>query len=992
MKKYLFSALMVTALSANAQVANISFETQDFKSVSVYDNWVNSPFRKGILHGNAKVVDNPDTNVDATIGKAPNPTAKVVAVERSKYGSNTFGVRIDLNEPFRLTKDLQYIHIMALLKDKPVDSKMMVIGLGKRVEDEWSWQDGTDEQFWALSTGNVNAQSGWQDVVCSFKGFSYTKVAKPNNGIDIYSLVIVPDVSSPTTETENWAAYFDEIVVDNDPAKRFSTDKYAISFDKDALVTRTDRHLDGIGLTETGGSLQSVSGLNKFFYNDVTKTALFSATAGKKITPKVNYTGSHMGAYVYTDWNNNGVFEAESEMIATTGPGNTVKNAMAAFTVPAATQPGFYRMRYKVDWSSTDPAGNSSPNNLITNNGGGITDVMLDIHEANIIVNQSQLNGNIYLNDGNYTVLSDYSHPYGTTMSVKIVPAEGFIQNGFTIRYGYDVDMNTPQTDDNGNPNYIEVVVPATAISADNTYDIPAEYMRGGKIMLCGDMQSVNEFTLVIIGVPEGQGSVKYAGRTYTNGQVIEASQFFSADDVEVNPVEGYAVKSKVLSDKNIIVTYAEIKTGDRVTALSQLSNSKAYYIHSTNGEGYFCYNPGVTTQYVSLRGVTKSGTVGNSSYRDAIDPFDENNSWQILKDGEKYYLYNVGQKKYVTRSGRDYLFTDDMVALDGIRDGGNGVFAIHAGGNMSETSTYYACIVMDTAPQGVRNWTYSDHGSTLWFTENPNIEVEDILNSFLNVTYNYYFNGEKKGSETIKTKQGNFFPEPTMLPDFTAYTLPTENVTEDVTKDIEITPATPFVATDDEESITNWYNIAIKNTSSYWTVGSDGKTISMTTKPTDTNDNGKWAFVGNPFDGYYIFSAVQKGAVLTSAIDVSTNTGGNTYPFVQQLSKKTSSQVNHWIVSKSSHATDGFFMAQDGYPSSKLNVRDGKLAYWTGGADAGSTITVTEVSVPTGISDIDSDNNSTNKTDCYDLNGRKQKLSQSKGIFIVDGKKCYKK
>ena len=84
--------------------------------------------------------------------------------------------------------------------------------------------------------------------------------------------------------------------------------------------------------------------------------------------------------------------------------------------------------------------------------------------------------------------------------------------------------------------------------------------------------------------------------------------------------------------------------------------------------------------------------------------------------------------------------------------------------------------------------------------------------------------------------------------------------------------------------------------------------------------------------------------------------------------------------------------MAQDGYPSSKLNLRDGKLAYWTGGADAGSTITVTEVSVPTRISDIDSDNNSTNKTDCYDLNGRKQKLSQSKGIFIVDGKKCYKK
>lgn len=990
MKKYIFSALMVMALNASAQVASISFDTQDFKNVSVYDNWANSPFRNGTLQGNAKVVDNPNTEVDATLGKAPNATAKVVAVERSKYGSNTFGVRIDLNEPFRLTKSLQYIHIMALLKDKPVASRMMVIGLGKRVEEEWSWQDGTDEQFWALSSGNITAQNGWQDVVCSFKGFSYTKDEKPNNGIDIYSLVIVPDVSSPSTDMQNWAAYFDEIVVDNNPAKRFSTDKYAISFDKDALVTRTDRHLDGIGLTEAGGSLQSVSGLSKYFYNDVTKTALFSATAGKKITPKVTYTGSYMSAYVYTDWDSNGVFDAASEMIATTGTGNTVGNAMAAFTIPAATQPGFYRMRYKVDWNSTDPAGNTNSSNLITNNGGGITDVMLDIHEADVIVNQSQLNGNIYLNDGNNTVLSDYSHPYGTTMSVKIVPADGFVQNGFTLRYGYNVDTNAPQTDDNGNPNYIEVVIPASAISADNTYEIPAEYMRGGKVMLNGDMQSVNEFTVVIVGAPEGQGSVTYAGKTYTNGQVIESSQFFSADDVEVNAIDGYAVKSKELTDKTLTVTYAEIKTGSNISSLDQLSNTKAYFIHSTNGEGYLCYNPGVTTQYVSLRGVTKSGTVGNSSYRDEVDPFDKDNSWQILKDGEKYYLYNVGQKKFVTRSGRDYLFTDEMTALDGIRDGGNSVFAIHAGGGMSETSQYYACIVMGNSPQGVRNWTYSDHGSTLWITENPNIEVEDIFNAFLNVTYNYYFNGEKKGSETIRTKAGNFFPEPTALPDFTAYTLPTENVTEDVTRDIDVTAATPFTAAADAENITAWYNIAIKNTSSYWTVGSDGTTISMTTKPADDNDNGKWAFVGNPFDGYYIYSAVQKDAVLTSAIDVSSNTGGSTYPFVQLLANKTSSQVNHWIITKSSYVTDGFFMAQDGYPSSRLNLRDGKLAYWTGGADAGSTITTDEVSIPTGIADIDC-NGSNDVSGCYDLNGRKQKLSQVKGIVISDGKKYYK-
>lgn len=989
MKKYLFSALMVMAVNASAQVANITFDTQDFKQIGVYDNWTNSPFRNGTLAGNAKVVDNPDTSIDATLGKAPNPTAKVVAVERSIYGSNTFGVRIDLKEPFRLTKSLQYIHIMTLMKDKPVSSRMMVIGLGKRVEEEWSWQDGTDEQFWALSASNVEAQKGWQDIVCSFKGFSYSKTEKPNNGIDIYTLVIIPDVSSPTADMHNWAAYFDEILIDDNPGKRFSTDKYAVSFDKNATVTRTDRHLDGVGLTQEGGTLQSATGFSRYFYNDATNTVIFSAQAGKQITPKVDYTGRSMSAYVYADWNSNGVFEAETEMMVTTGFGNTIGNPIDPFPVPSATQPGFYRMRYKVDWNSYDPAGNSNATNLITNNGGGIVDVTLDVHDTNVTVNQSQLNGNIYLNDGNNTVLSNYAHPYGTPMSVKIAPADGFTHNGFTLRYGYDIDQDTPQLDDNGNPNYIQVVIPASAISADNTYEIPAEYMRGGKVILIGDMQSVNEFTVVIIGAPDGQGSLTYAGKTYTNGQIIEASQFFSADDVQVNTIDGYAVKSKELDGKNLIVTYAQIKTGDRLTSLSQLSNSKAYYIHSTNGEGYLCYNPAVTTQYVSLRGVTKSGTLGNNSYKDAIDPFNPDNSWQILSDGTKYYLYNIGYKKYVTRIDRDYQYTDEMTPLDGIRDGGNGIFAIHAGGDMSETSKYYACIVMDTAPQGVRNWTYDDHGSTLWITENPNIEVEDIFNTLLNVTYNYYYNGEKKGEETIKTKKGNFYPEPTTIPDFVSYTLPSGNVNEDVTTDIELTADTPFQSAPDAQSITKWYNIAIKGTN-YWRVGSDGKTISLTTtKPSDTNDNSKWAFVGNPFDGYYLYSATAGNAVLTSAIDVSTNTGGNTFPFVQALSSKTSSEVNHWYITQSGNAAKGFYMAQDGYPGSRLNLRDGKLAFWTGGADEGSTITVVEVSIPTKITHIDS--NQPENEQCYDLNGRRQDPTQAKGIIILKGKKCYK-
>ena len=305
----LSAALMFFGLTASAQTA-ITFDSEDYKAISVYDSWEESPFRAAtpVIDFDAAVVDNPDTAADAVLGVAPNATEKVVKLRRSRYGSNTFGVRIDLKEPIRMTKQLQYIHIMTYLKDKPADSRMMVIGLGKRLEESWSWQTGEDEQFWAVTTSNIKPKAGWQDVVVSFKGFSYSEEENANSGIDIYSLVIVPDVRSPHADAEDWYAYFDEIVVDNNPDKRFSTDKYALTYDKDATTTRSDRKLNSVGLTAAGVNYSSAS-INGKVYSDNTALSVFSAKAGTEVQPTFSYTGAWMSGYVYVDWNNDGRFE-----------------------------------------------------------------------------------------------------------------------------------------------------------------------------------------------------------------------------------------------------------------------------------------------------------------------------------------------------------------------------------------------------------------------------------------------------------------------------------------------------------------------------------------------------------------------------------------------------------------------------------------------------------------------------------------------------------
>lgn len=750
-KNILFSAaLMFLSLTSSAQTT-ITFDSEDYKSISVYDKWEESPFRTGALTGNAGVTENPDVSVDEVLGVAPNSTGKVVALQRSRFGSNAFGVRIDLKEPIRMTKQLQYIHVMTYLKDKPADSRMMVIGLGKRIEESWSWQTGEEEQFWAITNINVAPKEGWQDIVVSFKGFSYSKEENANSGIDIYSLVIVPDVRSPHADNADWVAYFDEIVVDNNPDKRFSTDKYALTYDKDATRTRKDRSLNSVGLTSDGVNYTSAANTDKV-YTDNTTISVFSAKAGAQVQPTFNYSGSWMSAYVYVDWNNNGKFEYEindngtpadgSEIVSysayqvgntwyksdgtTVGNGNTIGGGVPSFTIPAGTEPGLYRMRYKVDWNSIDPAGSST----VVSDGGGYVDLMLDVHGDKVTVSASQLNGDIVL-AADESALQGYVTSYGEPLEVKDIPAPGFIQNGFALKYGYNVNA-AEQLDDNGNPNWIEVNVPQNAIAADGTYTIPAEYIRGSQVSIKGDMQQAYEYNVSVTGA---DGGIVYAGKEYKNGDVIRVTQFFTVEDVEVIDVEGYTAELSLDTENKVLsVKYEKIQDYRQVTSLSELSNDAVYHIKAKSGEGYLAWNTTISDTYLSLRGMTNSSynnLPSNQSvvsiYKEAVSPFDMTVVWQIIQEEGEYYLFQPAKQEYVTREGRDYKFTAEKTALDKIRDNGDGTFSFHAGGGYSEGSQNFACIVTNEALTAVRNWTWDDHGSVMYIVENPNISLDNI-------------------------------------------------------------------------------------------------------------------------------------------------------------------------------------------------------------------------------------------------------------------------
>lgn len=201
-------AAMALSLSAQAQTT-ITFETKDYARLGVYDTWTQSPFRTGRLEGNVSVVDNHLNNTADILGLNPNASRKMLAVQRSRFGSNTFGARIDLlpEQQFELTPGNKYVHVMI---NRPYSGRVMVVGLGKR--DDRPGQNPEAEQFWAMTTTPVAADQ-WTDVVLAFKG---------NGGITIKSLVIVPDCESPHNYTEDKLCYIDNIEINDNPLPRFT--------------------------------------------------------------------------------------------------------------------------------------------------------------------------------------------------------------------------------------------------------------------------------------------------------------------------------------------------------------------------------------------------------------------------------------------------------------------------------------------------------------------------------------------------------------------------------------------------------------------------------------------------------------------------------------------------------------------------------------------------------------------------------------------------
>lgn len=482
LKKYTLIAALALPMAAAAQTASVTFDTNDYNGVSVYDSWENSPFRKGTLQGNIAVIDNHLNQVDSVIGEAPNSTEKILAIQRSRFGSNQFGARIDLKKTFSLSPTIQYVHVLI---NRPIEGRVMLMGLGKHREPDWAGQSPETEQFWVVSSSTIKPNR-WTDAVFGIKGVS---------GVDIYSLVVVPECESPHDRKQDFVAYIDQIVVNNSAAPLIQYDDYPTNFDKETTkATRSDRGIKTIslsGVTAGAGKTVTVSSdpsSGDPVYRDMMENT-FPVKAGQEVKASMTIKSDWMNSFLYIDYGQDGKFsyglqkdgtpEEGSDLITfsnyqgknSRGVTNNSTNtlAMPSFTIPQGTPKGFYRMRFKDDWSDIDPGGAPT----IVSNGGGIVDVRLNVHEDEVTVKEDNRNGEVLSGDGSALMKST---PFGQAFTVKLNPENGFAYNGMRVRHGYNLDGDSLI---HSTPQYVDHYVWSKHFDKNDCYTIPAEWVDG---------------------------------------------------------------------------------------------------------------------------------------------------------------------------------------------------------------------------------------------------------------------------------------------------------------------------------------------------------------------------------------------------------------------------------------------------------------------------------------------------------------------------------
>ena len=325
------------------------------------------------------------------------------------------------------------------------------------------------------------------------------------------------------------------------------------------------------------------------------------------------------------------------------------------------------------------------------------------------------------------------------------------------------------------------------------------------------------------------------------------------------------------------------------------------------------------------------------------VEHANTDNHFAVVTYEEKSYLYSVEAKKFLKA---DLTLTGGIGDVVAFRDA--------SAEGASRMSIYFKEVTDANINIGGSNqiqvnyWSAIDHGNAMLFVEVADFDPAEalaVLSDVAEVTYNFVYEGVTVGTQTTTIEKGAAYPaiDVTKFPfGFTA-TTPIGTVDTDTERTIELTAT--FSWADSYENITAWYYLDLKD--GKYLFYEEGQTnIPLTKTEVDSNnkDAYTWGFIGDPVNGFQIVNyAAGSSMILSSTTNTfDGNTGGSTYP-VMTTTPVPDGNNTLWIFTASTYRENGFYIGQKDNASNRLNSRDSKLAYWTGGANDGSTFIMTE-------------------------------------------------
>ena len=238
--------------------------------------------------------------------------------------------------------------------------------------------------------------------------------------------------------------------------------RYAVNFDKEQTYTHTaggGRKTTWVALGEQKIEWEFGGVGVEPVYRDMTEQVL-SVPAGATVTPAIGFEGAWMHGFLYVDLNNDGEFsvdnpelqsawstEPNGELVSYKNQGNVLTSSsreLPDYTAP--TEPGTYRVRFKVDWQSTDPGGNTGADpedvnsaNHIVANGGCIIDVTMVVGDGHTVTYQ-------VLEDGTGKVLAEKTSEVSAGVTISSVPADLLLPDFYDYSEVTPVTVNSDVT------------------------------------------------------------------------------------------------------------------------------------------------------------------------------------------------------------------------------------------------------------------------------------------------------------------------------------------------------------------------------------------------------------------------------------------------------------------------------------------------------------------------------------------------------------------